>query len=135
MNWDYISGFFDADGSVTLSRMRKGAKRTAVIGFTNNKKEILDQIDDFIFKECGFRGIFYTYKPIKTTHSIGYDLRYTYYPKVTVLISHIKTQHLKKKKRFEIIQQLNLLTPNNGKYTSDQLSKKEKLEKLFFKVL
>jgi hypothetical protein len=28
MNWEYISGFFDADGHITLSAMNKGKNKT-----------------------------------------------------------------------------------------------------------
>ena len=42
MNIDYISGFFDADGSITMSKPKStDPYRTLKIDFTNTKVEIL----------------------------------------------------------------------------------------------
>ena len=50
MNMNYISGFFDADGSITLSVMGKREFRTVKIDFTNTKKSILLEIQEYLKK-------------------------------------------------------------------------------------
>ena len=44
MNWEYISGFFDADGCITISKPTKNKNKTIQISFHNNEIEILENI-------------------------------------------------------------------------------------------
>lgn len=45
MNWNYIAGFFDADGSITYENRGKGHWE---LKFTNTDKKILQKIKNFI---------------------------------------------------------------------------------------
>jgi len=60
MNWEYISGFFDADGHITLSAMNKGKNKTICVGFTNIDLKLLEDIKEFI-------DIIYGYWLLKTS--------------------------------------------------------------------
>ena len=132
MNWNYISGFFDADGSVSISKVHKNGLRTPVISFHNTKLNILEDIQQFILIEINIKG-FISIKPAKKdTHTTSYDLKYVYFPKCLALIDNISSIHPKKIYRFNIIKEMFKYTHRQGKYTMEMLNKREELEKLFF---
>lgn len=133
MNWEYITGFFDADGSITISFVSKGRQRSPQLSFHNNELSILYEIQQFIEKELGIKGFISTKKKAKEHHGQQYDLKYVNFPKCIKIIDRIKTIHEKKKKRFDIIKSLSKLTPRNGKYTQNMLDERCILEEEFFK--
>jgi len=67
MDWNYVSGFFDADGSISLVRKysKGNANRTIQISFHNTELSILGEIRDFISSEIGVNGIISVKKPKK----------------------------------------------------------------------
>ncbi len=132
MNWEYISGFFDADGSVTLSTLNKGKNKTAVLSFHNNEKVILEKIKDFIYEETGVKGFITHKKPKKENHSDSYSLNYSYLSKVVEVSKYIKSFHPKKIHRLKTILMLKEKTKRNGKYTDDELNERLKVEESFW---
>ena len=54
MNWEYISGFFDADGSISAISTHKNRNRTIQLSFHNTEKSILEDIQRFILKDIGY---------------------------------------------------------------------------------
>jgi len=132
MNWEYISGFFDADGSVTLSKLQKNKNKTVVISFHNNEKTILESIQEFILKETNVKGFITHKKQKKENHNDSYSLNYSYIPKVIELIKFMNVLHPKKKHRFEIIKKLKDVTKRNGKYTEVELKNRYEIEELFW---
>lgn len=133
MNWKYITGFFDADGSITLAVISRGRKRSPQLSFHNNELEILLDIKEFIQKELGLKGFISSKRKAKEHHNQAYDLKYVDFKKCTEIIKYIKSIHPKKKKRFEVINKLYFFTPRNGKYTEDMLKQRKTLEEEFFK--
>lgn len=132
MNWDYISGFFDADGSITFAKAGNSKNKTISITFTNVHKEILIEIKEFIISELEITG-FISRKPAKLrSHKVSYQLQYVYFSKCISLVDKIKTIHPKKKHRFIIAKELFEYTPRNGKYSKFQKEMRTKLEKEFF---
>ena len=110
MNWEYITGFFDADGSITLSLIHKYSKRAPVISFSNNDYDLLINIKDFIKSETGHNGFISTKK---SRGFINYELRYTYLIKCIDILSYINSKHSKKRKRINmILNELKELTPS-----------------------
>lgn len=132
MNWEYVSGFFDADGSVTLSKLQKNKNKTVVISFHNNEKTILESIQEFILKETNVKGFITHKKQKKENHNDSYSLNYSYIPKVIELIKFMKVLHPKKKHRFEIINKLKDVTKRNGKYTEEEMKNRYEIEELFW---
>jgi hypothetical protein len=133
MNWQYITGFFDADGSITIAVISKGRKRAPQLSFHNNELDILISIQTFIKKELNIIGHICSKKKAKEHHGQQYDLKYVNFPKCIEIIKHIKSIHPKKAKRFKVINELYPLTPRNGKYTEEMSKQRRILEEEFFK--
>lgn len=132
MNWDYISGFFDADGSITFAKAANSKNKTISINFTNVQKDVLIEISEFIKIELGFKGFISRKPPRKISHKESYQLQYVYFKKCIPLIDKIKTIHPKKKHRFELAKKLYECTPRNGKYSKNKAELRLNLEKDFF---
>lgn len=132
MNWNYISGFFDADGYITMVSPNKGKNRTVYVGFTNIELNILEEIKNFIQIELDVKGSISKKSARKESHSVSYDLKYMYNNALKV-IECIESRHPKKKHRKNIIvEQYLKLTPRNGKYTEEIKEKREKMIESFF---
>lgn len=135
MNWEYISGFFDADGYVTISKKSALQNETVYIGFTNTRLDILTFIQNFIYTQTGIIGHISTKKSKKLNHSVSFDLKYTGFKKCKILSLFIKTIHEKKKKRFALFHLIHDLTPRNGKYSIESKKERDKLVKEFLEIL
>jgi len=131
MNWSYISGFFDADGSVTIVINQRNENKTIQMSFHNCEKEILEKIQKFIYKDIGANGSISLKKTNNDNHSDAYDLRY-YYKQALSVANKLTVYHPKKKHRINIYRQIQECTTRNGKYTEEQIAKRLSLEKLFF---
>lgn len=132
MNWNYISGFFDADGSITFVKKCKNGMKTPQLSFSNNEKDILVEIQEFIQRELNVKGFI-----CKKTHNkfINYELKYTHLPKVLSITQYINSLHPKKSFRINLIRtKLINIIPRNGKYNDELLSKYNDFEKQFFSV-
>ena len=133
MNWDYISGFFDADGSITFAKAGNSKNKTISISFSNVHKEILVSIKEFVKVELGINGFISRKQAKKESHSTSFQLQYVYFTKCIPLIEKINSIHPKKKHRFAIANKLYEYTPINGKYSKFQKEMRINLEKEFFK--
>lgn len=132
MSWDYISGFFDADGSLTLTTNKAQQFKTVQLSFHNNELSILEEIRQFIENELGIKGSIATKKPEKEVHNVAYDLKYVYFSKVNKVLICINSKHPKKSHRIKISFELELVTPRNGKYSDVLLMKRQAKEIEFF---
>ncbi|MEM9895528.1 MAG: LAGLIDADG family homing endonuclease [Bacteroidota bacterium] len=127
MNWNYISGFFDADGSIQLNKIHKNQLPSPVITFHNNEKELLISIRDYILYELDITGSLVVKR--KDGYRDQFELRYTYFTKVLSILQKMRTYHPRKKKRILLVQEYSLLSRRNGKYTPKELAAIEKLLK------
>lgn len=131
MNWNYITGFFDADGSITACSAHKGKNKTIQVSFHNNELTILEEIRDFIFEDLGIKGSISRKPARKESHQDSYDLKYLYQKGLSVA-NKIATIHPKKKHRIKIYNLIQEKTKRNGKYTLVEHEEREKLLILFF---
>ena len=132
MNINYISGFFDADGSITLTSRSKGEFKSPQISFHNTELSILENIQNFLLINYNIKGHISTKLPTKENHNIAYDLKYNgnYSKELSKLLISI---HPKKRHRLNSINKYyNIVTKRNGKYNIKELSKKLAFERLFF---
>lgn len=116
MSWDYISGFFDADGSLTLTTNKAEQFKTVQLSFHNNELSILEEIRQFIEIETGVKGHIAVKKREKENHNTAYDLKYVYFKKVNLILNHINSKHPKKRHRIRVSFELEMITPRNGEY-------------------
>lgn len=134
MNWNYINGFFDADGSVTLSRQTRKSLKTPQLSFHNNEISILEDMQSFIYDKIKVKGFISKKNPKKENHNTAYDLKYTNFPKVIKLIQNMNSNHPKKKHRFNTIIEMYKYVKRNGKYTKEILNKRNEYEQKFFSM-
>ena len=134
MDWSYISGFFDADGSISLVKKNQNnnTNKSIQISFHNTQLSILEEIKNFIDMDLNIKGFISTKKAKKENHSISYDLKYVQY-KGYLISRKIESSHPKKKRKIEIYNNIQALTPRNGKYNEKMLNQRNKLVEEFFK--
>lgn len=126
ITWEYISGFFDADGSVCLTRQGKGQIKTTQLSFHNNELVILKKIKSFIFENIGVNGSISKKSARKETHSDSYDLTYTYRSAIEVL-KRLDVNHPKKRHRKNVLLRAHKLLPKNGKFKAGIEEKWQKI--------
>lgn len=131
MNWNYITGFFDADGSITAVVVGKGKNRTIQVSFHNNELTILEEIKKFILDDIGITGTICRKPAKKEAHHDAYELKYLYRNGLTVA-NKIASIHPKKKHRIKIYNLIQEKTKRNGKYTSEELEERKELIIQFF---
>lgn len=132
MDWNYISGFFDADGSIMLVRSRANEHPTIHLSFHNNDLELLLDIKRFIKDATGIDGRMATKHPVKKTHKVAFDLKY-YGQKALSIISHmLSIQKAKKHKIATCLKFYIVVTPRNGRYSERALARKHAFYRLFY---
>lgn len=131
MDWNYINGFFDADGSISLIKKHPNRKRSITLYFSNSERNILESIQAFILKETSIKGHLVSKKTYKENHSPQYDLRYSD-GQAFLLVPFLKSIHPKKAHRLEVAKRYKSVTPRNGKYTEEMLEKRNQFVTDFF---
>ena len=134
MNLHYISGFFDADGSITMCKNSKNDKYRAIkIDFTNTKLNILLEIQKFLLNNYDLKLSISTKPALKENHSIGYSLSLNSNQKCLKLCMLLNSFHPVKLHRINtILKYHNLVTKKNGKYSLNEINKRLAYERLFF---
>jgi hypothetical protein len=133
MTWEYISGFFDADGSITAVKVHSNTNKTIQVSFHNNELKILEEIKCFIYSELGIVGSMSKKDCKKIQHGIAYDLKYSYRNGLLVA-NKITSYHQKKIHRIEIYNLIQSKTKRNGKYTIEEIEERNRLIDQFFQV-
>lgn len=120
----YTAGFLDADGSVSLRKERKDLPnycRSPCVEFFNCDITILEKIQQKWGGKIG------TKHSNKENHNTSYELRIggdSAYNLLKEVVPYML--HRKKSKRANlIVEHYKQCTPRNGKYTRDQIEKKE----------
>lgn len=134
MNISYISGFFDADGSITMCRQRASDPyKTLKIDFTNTKLEILLEVQRYLQEEYGLTLSITTKPPRKDTHSVSYVLSTSANRVCYILCQLLQSEHPMKRHRINtVLKYHNLVVVRNGKYNERQKQRRLAYERLFF---
>lgn len=134
MNLNYISGFFDADGSITLGKSLKTNKYKSIkIDFTNTELGLLHEIQKFLINNYQLKLYISTKPAKKENHSISYSLSCTGNQKCIKLCKLLDSHHPKKLHRINtILKYHDLVTVKNGKYKENEIIRKLAYERLFF---
>ncbi len=134
MNISYISGFFDADGSITMCRQRaKDPYKTLKIDFTNTKLEILLEIQKYLSEEHGLTLSITTKPPRKENHSVSYVLSTAANRVCYSLCKLLQSEHPMKRHRINtVLKYHDSVVIRNGKYNERQKQRRLAYERLFF---
>jgi intein-encoded DNA endonuclease-like protein len=116
MTKEYIAGFFDADGYITVSKKASNENATVIVGFTNNVRDLLEQICEHLYDNIGVKGYISLKKARSVNHSDSYDLKYTGLRQSIEVLTYLPILHPKKLRRFEVAKELKEVTLRNGKY-------------------
>ncbi len=134
MSDEYISGFFDADGSITMGKSNKNDLfKTIKIDFSNTKLSILLEIKQYLLEKYKIVTAIST-KPAKSIrHQVSYTLSTSSNQRCYELCRIINSRHPKKKHRINVVLKYhNIVTNRNGKYTPKEIQRKLAYERLFF---
>lgn len=133
MTINYISGFFDADGSISMSyNNKKDRYKSLHIDFTNTEKDILTLIQKFLKNE-NISSVLTCKKKYKINHNKGFTLKISGNQNCIKLCRILKSNHPKKLHRINtILKYHNKVTKRNGKYKFNEHLKKVAYERLFF---
>lgn len=134
INDSYISGFFDADGSITMCKNASSEKyRTIKIDFTNTQLDILLEIQKYLLDKYNLKLHLATKPPKKNNHSISYVLSVASNKVCYKLCEIIKSHHPKKLHRINtILKYHNSVIKRNGKYNEKEKMRRLAYERLFF---
>ena len=134
MNLQYISGFFDADGSISMGYGKKGDKFKSIkIDFTNVYLNLLIEIQDYLKDNHDISACICTKPARKDTHRISYSLSVGSNQKCLELCKLLSSHHPTKLHRINtIITYHNKVTRRNGKYSEKEYTRKLAYERLFF---
>lgn len=132
MNLHYISGFFDADGSITIASNNKKEFKSPQISFSNTKLIILKEIQLFLLNNYNLKSYISIKQPRFKNHNVAYDLKFK--GNHAKLLSNLLTSyHPVKQHRINCVNKYyNKVTKRNGKYNEKELKSKLAFERLFF---
>lgn len=134
MTLDYISGFFDADGSITMCRSNKNDIYKAIkIDFANTHLSILLEIQKYLLDNHNLKSHISTKSIRKVNHSISYTLSVGSNQKCLQLCRLLNSHHPIKKHRINtILKYHDLVIKRNGKYNTKEHIRRIAYERLFF---
>jgi intein-encoded DNA endonuclease-like protein len=134
MTDEYISGFFDADGCISMSKSKKNHLfKTIKIDFTNTQLSILLEIKDYLLEKYGILTTISTKIARSENHQVSYTLSASSNQRCYELCKIIKSRHPRKKHRINtVLKYHNIVTKRNGKYTPREIQRKLAYERLFF---
>lgn len=94
MNWNYIAGFFDGEGSAWISKDKIG-----IIAFPNTNKKILKEIKKFInLPSCWYKD------KKKPKHKTFYRLVYSRHKDILFIAQKLVNKCIRKEKLLEVIK-------------------------------
>ena len=134
MTLQYISGFFDADGSITMGKdSKRDTYKTIKLDFTNTYITILEEIQKYLLHEYSIKTYMSKKPSRKENHNISYSLSCKGNQACLKLCKLIDSRHPKKLHRINtVLKYHDVVTIRNGKYTNKQAIRKLAYERLFF---
>lgn len=130
---NYIVGFFDADGSISMSKSGKNNKyKTIKIDFTNVEISILLEIQEYL-SQHEINTFISRKSSCNINHKTSYALSANSNQMCYKLCDLLKnSKHPKKSHRIKtILKYHNLVTKRNGKYNERDHTRKLAYERLF----
>ena len=130
----YISGFFDADGSITMSKSgHNNPFRTLKIDFTNTQLNTLKEIQRYLLDTYGLKLSISTKPSKRAQWAESYTLSTTANRVCYKLCEIIESHHPKKMHRINtVLKYHNSVIKRNGKYNERERVRRLAYERLFF---
>jgi hypothetical protein len=123
----YAAGILDGEGSIALTRNRKGRWPSPQVSVASNDRELLEWLRE------RFRGSITKKTPRQSSHSVSYDWKLT--DRRALHFLHTVRPYLviyRKIERAEVLLEAYLdCTPRNGRYSTEVLQRKQRLIELF----
>jgi hypothetical protein len=121
----YIAGIVDGEGSIMLNKYKNNI--IPCISISNNDLSIIN----FVHKRFG--GAIVKKQPRKPTHKLSYDLRLVYNKAINFInLIYPFLQDKSKKRKAKMINIFhNKLIKRNGKYTNQEIIRRNKFIKSF----
>jgi hypothetical protein len=134
MTLQYISGFFDADGSISMCKSSKHDTYKCIkIDFTNTYITILEEIQKYLLDEHNIKSHISKKAIKKENHNIGYSLSCNSNQTCLKLCRLLDSNHPKKLHRINtVLKYHDAVTMRNGKYTDKQATRRLAYERLFY---
>lgn len=128
----YIAGIIDGEGSIMLQRFHRNQYPAPCVSIASNTIELLTWLKDTI----GYGVIIKkkNYNPEKHKLSYSFVIKHNNAIKLLEDIYPYLIIESKRKRAEMIITQYKSLTPRNGRYTEEQLAKKESFYEEFINV-
>ncbi|MCF6194668.1 MAG: LAGLIDADG family homing endonuclease [Kangiellaceae bacterium] len=121
----YLAGFIDCEGTVTLSRKHKNENRQLAVTISNTERQILE----FTLQAIG-AGKITNKRTSKSRHTPSFTYA-IYNRQALALLKQIEPylRSYKVKRTRLILENYIALTPRNGKYTEELMTKRKEFEK------
>lgn len=126
----YVAGIVDGEGSINLTRMHQKEHRRPTITIPSTDKELLVYLQSLT---GGIINNKKNYCPVK--HKDSYTLSIKKKENVIAVLKEIHPFlriERKRQRALWIINEYQIVTPRNGKYTLEMLEAKKRFEELFF---
>jgi hypothetical protein len=128
----YVAGIIDGEGSINLTRMHKKEFRRPCISIASTDKELLIYIQSLT---GGLINDKKNYNPEKHKDSFTLTIKKKDDVFKTLrLITPFLRVNQKKKRALWILDNYDLVTPRNGKYSEELLNKKLDFENYFYQI-
>lgn len=126
----YLAGLIDGEGTIGLERRHKSDRfRSPVLSIASTDRELLN-LPLAIFGGHVSRKL----RKVQEHHLDAYTYRVSYRGAIDALVAlqpYLRCPEKVRRARW-LVEAHTILTPRNGKYTSQQLAAKEQFEKDFF---
>ena len=120
----YIGGLIDGEGTITLTRLHANENRRLVVSIASTERPLLE----FVIEQFG-AGKITRKKTTSERHSLSFCYAVSSRQALFLLEQVVRFLRSYKRQRAELaLQQYELLTPRNGKYSTDQLARRRQFE-------
>lgn len=136
MNWEYIAGFFDGEGNISINKISKkqGKVRTyqVLIRFYNSDLNILKKIKEFL----GYGKIYQNNKKTDNRNTL-YELTISSKPQVQNILTNLSKFSISKKEKINyVLKNFNFGYNNNSSFNLDEfhsLTLRKNIDKFYVK--
>ena len=128
----YIAGIIDGEGTITLTRLHQKEHRRPCITIASTDKELLDYVQT-ITKGTINNKKNYDSKRHKDSYTLNIKNKGCVLKLLNIITPYLRVDK-KRNRALWILENYEMVTPRNGKYTEELMKKKIMFEEEFFKI-